>query len=115
MTTKAGRKKPQDATVDADQVEASALKLGPGAWAPIYTGISDQLMSGELEEESPGRSNDTETLLEDRVVKLLGEIESRRKILADNYPFVLSEDKTSLQYRGSRSGIYEVCLAIALT
>lgn len=102
--------------LDADQAERNAIILGT---APVSSGIEDQQIGGvfdddAIEGDEIGRTDwmRTESATEVGSGAILEELQRRKDILGDSYPFILSEG--SLRYRGSHTGVYEFCLSVSL-
>lgn len=106
------RHRAQRATVDADQAELVALRLGTST---ADSGVYDERVAGTL-------SIDEEEAFEDRVRwqrqdvagdtavgGIREEIERRIRLMGSAYPFDLNGGR--LRYRPSTLGFYEFCLA----
>ncbi len=108
----------QDArtAIDADQVEATAMKYGS---AVLEIAVVDDEISGAVEDEplSDGipRYSDWEEQdcrSEEIVSASAAELERRAIALGEYYPFKLKGN--TLYYSGSYTLVYEFCLAIAI-
>ena len=111
-TNWAERKKQFLAALDADQVESQALLAG---LAHIDTGIKDEKMAGVVDDTliEPGNSwEERQAVLEDLTGALAEEVERRAELMKSAYPFIISKG-TALEYRPSKTGVYEFCLAAA--
>jgi hypothetical protein len=115
------------AAKDADDLEAAALQLGAGVSIPLDESIYDQeiseeeaeaiaLTEAELEAEDldvdaiqAALTLDTES---EQLISAAAEVvKNRQQLLGDAYPFRLEGNR--FYYAGSRSLVYELCLAIA--
>ncbi len=128
MTIKAvidrlNRQARQKAIDDADEVEWQAVREGS---AIVEYGIADEIISGELLDaaeliddseldvnvEAPSWMARAES--EEKEASAVGEeIERRRLILQEGYPFNVGGHR--LEYSPSEDGIYEFCLAVSVS
>ena len=105
------------ASTGADQAEFSAMK---GIASVLDTAISDEIISGEIDDEIDLLSQpeypawqEQDLALEELVGEAAREINRRIEILGkDVYPFEFSNNK--IRYKGSKSGFYEFCLATCI-
>ena len=105
----------QRATVNAEEIEASAIRLGT---TPTDDGLVDERIADAFESFDPigsagderWQSQDLKT--EGTTGKALEEIERRIGALKDAYPFSLS--KGTLRYKATQNGLYEFLLAVSL-
>lgn len=96
---------------NVDQAECSAIKFGS---ATIESSLADELISDSLDDISYldyDNSVEEEIEIDDSVSTLQLEIDRRCSYLGDFYPF--ERKGNSLVYKGSASGIYELCLGIS--
>lgn len=107
-------------SADADQVELAAIR---GASSVVDQAAQDELMSGELDDDSEIRSEENQgagegartawqekDLAQEEIVGAAAlEIKERAEQLGIAYPFKLEGNK--LRYIPSRTGFYEFCLA----
>jgi hypothetical protein len=104
----------QEATTDADQIEARAFQLGQ---APVDFSAFDEQMAGTLDDveldavpRPDWQRNDLQ--VEATVGPAIEEIERRATVMGEAYPF--RRHGNSLQYVGSASLAYEFFLSISL-
>ncbi|MFO1477883.1 MAG: hypothetical protein U1F98_14710 [Verrucomicrobiota bacterium] len=101
---------------DADQAERRAMLSGA---ASIEDSAFDERISGEVDDEAVQFGGDTpewdkrEAASERIVGAALEQIEYRVASLGSGYPFLI--DGGGLKYRGSATGVYEICLATSLS
>ena len=106
------RRRSQKAAVDADQAEFAAVVRGA---AVVDAGIYDDRIAGVLDQEASEQDIERppwqrlDLASDDAVGRIAEEIQRRAKMMADAYPFEVMEGQ--LQYRASRTGFYEFCLA----
>lgn len=101
---------------DADQAEKRAIALGS---ATVDSGLYDNRVADALDDYDP-RLSESETdrwhrldlTMDTAVGQAHEEVQRRVDLMGDAYPFVLLDGQ--LRYRPSRSGFYELCLAISL-
>ncbi|RYZ92305.1 MAG: hypothetical protein EOP06_04615 [Proteobacteria bacterium] len=101
------------AGIDADQVEREAVRNGI---SNADCGTSDERIAGVIDdeiEESGNSWKERQEILEDRSGMILKELVRRSSIMKEAYPFRL--DGQSLQHVPSQSGVYEFCLAAAVS
>src|SRR5688572_20924698 len=102
-----------DAASNSDQVEFAALSKGD---APISEGIRDNKIADVLSDAydiggiSNGPIEKRDIRLDSAESNISQELQRRARLLGDYYPFSLSGN--SLVYRGSKTYVYEFCLAI---
>lgn len=102
-----------EALANADQLELECMRAGAGVAVPFENCIRDERITEETEDDTPESDHvarmDRETQRnEDRVANARRVCELRRRLLGASYPFELKS--SALAYRGSRGGIYEVCV-----
>lgn len=102
------------ASTDADQVEFNALR---GHSSVFDDAANDEIISGEIDDdvdeldyEGPGWKG-LDLAKESSIDATRKEIERRSRLLGKHYPFQI--DASKLVYKGSRTGFYELCLAIS--
>jgi hypothetical protein len=98
---------------DADQLELSAIKDGT---APFERALWDEKVTDTLEDEQPPVGDELEGFaireyqLDSGVTEVVNELKRRRDLLGKAYPFKI--EKGFLRYTGSKTLVYEFCLAI---
>lgn len=105
------RKRQFQAALDADQVESQALLLG---LAHVDVGIQDEKMAGVVDDaliESGNSWDERQAVLEELSGAIAEEIERRAELMMEAYPFTTG--RGALEYRPSKTGVYEFCLAVA--
>lgn len=101
---------------DADQAERRAMLNGV---ASVEDSAFDERVSGEADEEEAQLGEEspaweTRDATAERIVgSALEQIEHRASVLGGGYPFVI--DNGGIKYRGSATGVYEICLATSLS
>lgn len=97
-----------DSSIDADQVERQALRMGV---SNSDFGLSDERISGSIDDSITENGNaweERQALLEEKAGNILREIERRRTLMGDSYPFAI--EGQSIRYIPSKLGVYEFCL-----
>jgi hypothetical protein len=103
---------------EADDLEAAALRAGISIKVSLDESVYDQEISEEdSEEDSDDEESDLmkqvterENSTEQLVTAAVSIVQQRRELLGDIYPFQVSA--SGLEYIGSRTLVYELCLAI---
>lgn len=105
----------ESALKNADDLESAALASGLDVPTPLDEGLYDDNIA-DFEPENDQLPHDTvehafrvSSLEEDLIADALAIIETRCRLLGDYYPFVV--EGSHLTYRGSRTLVYEYCLA----
>jgi hypothetical protein len=106
------RRRNQKAAIDADHAEFAAIVRGT---AVVDAGVYDDRIAGILDQEAAEQDADRpawqrlDLASDDAVGRVAEEIQRRAQVMADAYPFEVMDGQ--LQYRPSRTGFYEFCLA----
>lgn len=106
------------ASKDADDLEAAALRAGASVSIPLDEGVYDQEIS---EEETEGEAapqardpleeaTERDAVTEQLVTAAVSVVHERQRLLGPVYPFHVST--AGLEYIGSRTFVYELCLAL---
>jgi len=106
------RKKQFNAGLEADQAETQAILTGH---AHIEIALVDEKMAGVIDDAliEPGNSwAERQSVIEELSGAVAAEVERRALMMKDAYPFTLGKG-SSLNYRPSKTGVYEFCLAVA--
>lgn len=106
------RHEEQRSITNADQAELKAIHQGT---AVPDSGIRDEQISGELDDlnvddQSMERWAKQDVQIDNEVGAVRDEIERRKALMQDAYPFQL--DNGSIRHTPSESGFYEYCLGI---
>jgi len=104
----------QRIATNADQTEMLAMKMGA---CPIDEGIRDETTAAALDDfgsqdqstTTPWSATDNQA--DDAVGGIANEIVRRKDLMGPDYPFSVSGNE--LTYVGSKTKVYELCLAIA--
>jgi hypothetical protein len=100
------------AALDADQVETQAMLAG---LAHLEQGIVDEKMAGVVDDSLVETGNswaERQSVLENLSGAVADEVDRRTKLMKGAYPFAIKAG-TALEYRPSKTGVYEFCLAVA--
>lgn len=100
---------------NADQAEFEALRAG---FSVLNAGVRDEKIAGALDDLDVGdgpmeRWHRDDVALDDEIGGARDEIQRRKEVLGDYYPFELNGN--SLSYTSKNIGFYEYCLAISLS
>jgi hypothetical protein len=107
------------AAKDADDLESAALRAGVSVRVPLDESIYDQEISDEDRDEHEGgeepdpvrQVTEMDAVAEQLVTAAVSVAQQRQGLLGGFYPFRISAN--GLEYIGSKTLIYELCLAIA--
>jgi hypothetical protein len=109
----------REAGRDADDLESAALRAGISVKIPLDESIYDlEISEGEREDDGDETDDqdpvaeviESDATKEQLVGAAVNVVQQRIDLLGEIYPFQLSE--TGLEYIGSRTLAYELCLAI---
>src|SRR5438128_4121181 len=119
----ASRVSARRAAINADQVEYAAIQTGAAPVADCL--IDDTIAYDRLPEEYETATNplgnaewaEEDDARETAVGETITEIERRRILLGEHYPFDISSDKQLVTHAPARdaSRVYEFCLALSTT
>jgi len=117
------RESARKAAINADQVEADAIRQGNSPLAGCLT--DDTIAYDRLPEEYDAATNpngnpewaEDDNARETAVGETITEVERRIELLGQRYPFDLSPNKSLLTHKPERalSGVYEFCLSFSVT
>lgn len=94
---------------NADQAESIAIQRGSSS---VNSSLLDELISGVLDDESVGDHIEGNAEPEEQLAgATLEQIEERKELLGEAYPFTVNGQV--LQYAGRGNGVYEFCLSLS--
>jgi hypothetical protein len=99
------------AELDTDQLETAAIRTR--TWIPVLTAFRDDMMAETLVDETEVARAPLDVSLEGKAGNVVAEVARRVRLLREGYPFEFDGQRQALRYSGSRTLVYEFCLAVA--